>query len=356
MRTKCLLGKRELQVLLGSNIRILKEIFEKESKQVLHDANSSILTENINFLIAGIFFKFYGGRSISNLKRTLETNNIYNLMSAEELFCLNEQIEKIIKYTNEEASNLYEDITALYDDYNIAFRDYGNNIGKHAKEEFYKLIKKIPLTFIKDNRIERKLPDTKVLKDVYCDDKFYNNVMKSIDERLKKVFTSDKESQYSIYGDSELSKYNKSYLKVLSQKGITLFNSESISGELLGKLYLGFYGHRSGEIIEKVNKSTGKKVTSVMNAQDNITSSYLMVMLSITRDMLDSKEKQLCNEGRYGLSESEKVDLLIKAQQIGVLTKEVFKKEYVVDPIDYIAGVNETSRSGNMVRVQKKTE
>ena len=93
-----------------------------------------------------------------------------------------------------------------------------------------------------------------------------------------------------------------------------------------------------------------------MNAQDNITSSYLMVMLSITRDMLDSKEKQLCNEGRYGLSESEKVDLLIKAQQIGVLTKEVFKKEYVVDPIDYIAGVNETSRSGNMVRVQKKTE
>ena len=72
--------------------------------------------------------------------------------------------------------------------------------------------------------------------------------------------------------------------------------------------------------------------------------------------MLDSKEKQLCNEGRYGLSESEKVDLLIKTQQIGVLTKEVFKKEYVIDPIDYISGVSESSRLCNMVRVQKKAE
>ncbi len=356
MRTKCLLGNRELLEVFKSNKRKLQERFEMESKSVPRDLNISSVKENIGSLFAGLLFKFYSGRSIACLNRTLETTNFYSLMSAEELYFLNEQVEKMLNYNNEDDPNLYENIISYYDDYNIAFRDYGNNIGKYAKEEFYKLIKKIPLTFIKDNRIERKLPDTKVLKDVYCDDRFYNDVMKSIDERLKKVFTSDKESQYSIYGDSELSKYNKSYLKVLSQKGITLFNSESISGELLGKLYLGFYGHRSGEIIEKVNKSTGKKVTSVMNAQDNITSSYLMVMLSITRDMLDSKEKQLCNEGRYGLSESEKVDLLIKAQQIGVLTKEVFKKEYVVDPIDYIAGVNETSRSGNMVRVQKKTE
>lgn len=354
MEINCFLGRRELLDLLMTNIQKLNERFKEESKTVKKDLITSSVDDNISSLVSGLLYKFYSSKSISNLKRILESNNIYSLMSSEELYCLNEQIEKTLNYKTKENSNLYENITAFYDDYNVAFRDYGNYIGKQAKEKFYTLTKKVPISVIKKNKQENNIPNKKILKQIDCNDEFYEETTKSINERLDKIFSINLGLKDNDLKDSELTRYIKTYLKIISQKGISLFGSESISGELLSKLYLGFYGLQANDILKKIKKEGNSKALSVISAQDDVLLSYIMVMLSATRDLLNKKEDELCNENRYSLSEKEKNDIYLKTHQIGIITKKAFMEEYIAKPIDYLLEVEKAPKAKNIAR--KKTE
>ena len=348
MKINCLLDRNELLELYFYNRHLLtKKLCEERQGTYTYEQAS----EDINVLINGILFTFYSNRSVSNLKKEIGGQSIYKNMSSKELLCLNNALEDLL-----ETDDLYNQITYFYDDNYYAFRNKGNGMGEYFKKMFYGMSGKVPINIFRKSAKLGTPEDTKEIKQMDVDDTLFNEVIDKINLRLDQSLIIDENLDYSFqYTTEELMTFYKSYLKILSNKLIPLFNRDSVSGEVLGSMYLGFFEDSTPNIIKNINNNKNKedkKVNSLVESSDDLLLTYYIIILSIIRDLVD---KKINEKGIQDFSEYDKFSILVKAQQIGAIAKEHFKLRFndLISPIFHVINTNYHNRA--VARVKKGT-